>query len=104
MPTEPTAVPAASPAAFTRYLCELPPETRGDYVATENGRPWARVSVAPHGSRALSAFPVGAAGERGDTTRRGQSGVVLSHFHGAASERRHAAGVVAERARRMYRP
>jgi hypothetical protein len=99
--TRVTEVPALSPASFSAYLAELPAETRGDYVATEHGRPWARVSVGPYGSLSLAVFPVGAAGERGDTRKRGQAGVVLS-LTSSSSARRDAALLVIGRARRMY--
>ena len=93
-----TTVEAPSVAAVVAALAALPHETRAVVTATENGAPWAHVEVRPLTDTSRSAFPVCAEGVRGDTRKRGQSGVIV----GPGSSDR-ALRVVVERARRMAR-
>ena len=91
-------VEAPSAASFARQLAELDHETRAFITATENGHPWATVEVSPSTNHQRSAFPTSLSGVRGDTRKRGQSGVMFN-----ASNARDVLPIVIERARRMHR-
>lgn len=70
-------VEAPSVAAFAHALAELDHETRAIVTATEHGTPWAAVDVSPMTDTARAVFPTDLDGIRGDTRRRGQSGVMV---------------------------
>jgi hypothetical protein len=95
-------IEAPSVAAFATAILALPLDTRGDYVATEHGAPWARVSVAPYaGDLGRAVFPLYDNGAQGDSRKRGQCGVSYSHREQSTTGTHHLR-VVVERARRMY--
>ena len=89
-------VEAPCVAAFVTTLNGMDHETRAVVTATENGHPWAHVHLSPMTDTLRAAFPVDAYGVRGDTRKRGQSGVTVGR-DGATR----ALSVVVERARRM---
>lgn len=90
---------AKSVAAFTNALEALDHETRATITATEAGEPWATVTVSPMTNTRRSVFPNYLdTTTRGDTRKRGQSGV---HYVAGSAESRHALVTVIERARRM---
>jgi hypothetical protein len=64
-------------------LAALPHETRTTFTATENGTPWATVTINPLTDTARSIFPnyLGTTAV-GDTRKRGQAGAM---FRGADS-------------------
>lgn len=93
--TETMTVEAPSAAAFARYVLDLAHETRADITAAENGRVWARLSVSPMTDFQRAAFPLDRDGVRGDTRKRGQSGVMFTRDRGPLL-------TVIERARRMW--
>ena len=70
-------IEALSPASAARQILALDHETRGVVTLTENGTPWAHVEVSPMTNTMRSAFPVDSHGVRGDTRKRGQSGVMF---------------------------
>lgn len=87
---------AASPASLARQLVELDHETRANVTATYNGEPWARLDIKPTTDTARSIFPTGPTGVRGDTRKRGQSGVMIQGTDTAAIL------TVINRARKMH--
>jgi len=89
---------ALSVASLAHQLAELDHETRATVVATENGTPWARLDVSPMTDTHRAVFPLDANGVRGDTSKRGQAGVMATARDGFS-----ALSVVIERARRMGR-
>lgn len=91
-------VEALSVASFAQMLADLDHETRAIVTATENGEPWAHVSITPMTDTVRSVFPVHASGAIGDTRKVGQCGVMVR----GESSRGHLVTVV-ERARRMAR-
>lgn len=91
-------VEAPSVAALVAALDTLPREGHTVVTATERGEPWACLLVRPLTDSRRSAFPCFPGGTIGDTRRGGQSGVMLD-----GADHRHAAQLVAERARRMFR-
>ena len=84
-------------ASAVSLLDDLERETRWDVTLTENGKPWARVQVAPLTDSKRSAFPLTLDGHTGDTRKRGQAGAVVG------PDSRHALSVVVDRAARMAR-
>lgn len=98
MSAERITVEAPSVAAFAHALAALPHETYAVVTATENGTPWASVQVSPSTDTQRAVFPVDAYGVRGDTRKRGQSGVLVSGTNGYGW---HALPSVINRARRM---
>lgn len=69
-------IEAPSVAAFVHALAALDHDTRAYVVATENGTPWAQVDVSPLTDSHCSAFPNYIGAGRGDTRKRGESGVM----------------------------
>lgn len=79
-------------------LAAMPHESRGVVRAeSSDGRVWATFDVSPMTDTQRAIFPNHPGGFRGDTNRRGQSGVM---FRPGANDSRALATVV-ERARRM---
>lgn len=69
-------IDALSVASFARQINDLDHETRGIYAACENGQVWAVLDVSPMTDTMRAVFPCDANGNRGDTRKRGQSGVM----------------------------
>ena len=92
-------IEAKSVAALSRAIQELDHETRARITATENGAPWAYLTVSPMTDTMRSVFPnLNGSGALGDTRKIGQSGVAYR-----ANEAAHALAVVINRAIRMAR-
>lgn len=89
-------VDALSAASFARIIAALPHETRAVVTAHEHGTPWATVLVTPMTETLRSVFPCYPGGGTSDTSRQGQSGVMLG-----TGDNAHALQVVIARARRM---
>ena len=96
-------IEAPSVAALARALGDLAHETRAIVTATERGNPWAVVDISPMTDSARAIFPCypdpDFGGFRGDTAKRGQSGVIVY----SGRDNSHALTTVIERARRMCR-
>ncbi|MDL5351162.1 hypothetical protein [Microbacterium sp. zg-YB36] len=95
--TQKLTIEAKSVAAFATLLADMPHETRATVTATENGTPWATVSIAPTTDTRRTAFPnILGTTAVGDSRKRGQSGARFT-----AGEARDALRVVIYRAAKM---
>ena len=92
--------PVGCVAAFAHVLARLPHETRAIVSATDvSGQVWATVEVSPMTDTMRAVFPTYSTGLRGDTNRRGQSGIA---YRGTSpGDYLQPLNVVIERARRM---
>lgn len=89
-------IEAPSVAAFANALQSLEHETRATVTATERGKPWAVVNIAPATDTRRSVFPLDRHNVRGDTRKRGQSGVMFTARDTSALH------TVIQRAARMF--
>ncbi len=86
---------------MVHYIMDMPHDARVTIVAVEHGAEWAWLSVAPMTDTARSIFPLMPGGPVGDTRKRSEAGVILSNY--ASVDARHAAGVVVQRAAKMFK-
>lgn len=96
-------IEAKSIAALTREIAELPHGTYATVVATESGAPWATLDISPMTDTRRAIFPNYPGAFRGDTSKRGQSGVHYDTKHDTQATTRKAIETVVARAARMAR-
>lgn len=90
-------IEARSIAALATAIQALDIETRATIVATENGAPWATLSISHLTDSKRAVFPLYQNGVQGDTRKRGQAGVI------STATDSHPLTVVIGRAARMHR-